>query len=403
MAGGEIEWIEPDPHSAPADVIQAGGPRRPVWRWWYALVAIAAVAALLVATRPGHGQPKASASPTPSPSAPVHSSDPAGLAAPSSAAATSTAVVTSTGPSLLDVPADWQLFGRASSAVVKIELAAGRVTVTPIPLLSSGGPASFVVGPGRVIVRPLDAVAGYFVDDGQPFQTLPDGFAATGPALPGPDSSHLWVPSPDGNSMQLVDFDDVATGTTVAVPPHVDISDLQSDGAGYLDFSDVGGVYDLRPSGIQRITTGELLAAGPTKWLTEECDLHDSCRATVIDRATGAQHALSVSVNQLASGGLISPDGTTVAVLEGDQSQPVDVHLIDLTTGADRATGAAIDPNLAYQDGLFVWSPDSHWLFTTNATGRLYAVNVPADTTTTLTTALTLGPVSQLGLRTSSG
>ncbi len=118
-----------------------------------------------------------------------------------------------------------------------------------------------------------------------------------------------------------------------------------------------------------------------------------------------------MAADSFVAGGVISPDGRTAAVLEGSVGTfdgeystgdtPDTLHLIDLATGVDRATSVTVEPNQNFQPGLFIWSPDSHWVFATNGTGRLYAVNAGANQTTTLN--VTLGPVSQLALRTAAG
>jgi hypothetical protein len=393
-----IEWLDAGRTPAGDDVIHTRrppGPRRRLW--WIVLAALALVAGIVVATRPHGSTPAASPSPTPSVSLTTPSrypGSPEGPGDPSTARGTPTVT---NGAALLDVPASWELFGRVSDAVIEMKLAAGQVTITPIPLLSSSGPASFVVGPDRAIVRPLDVIAGYDVRDGQPYEDLSTNFPTSGPALPGPDPAHLWIPGHTDASMALVGFDGSPTGTTVSIPDGLDAGALSPDGAGYLMFGGTGGEYDLKPSGIARITTGTLLAAGPTGWLAEECDTQFRCAATVVSRANGARRSLTTPLTNLGSGGVISPDGSTAAILEGDGG-PVRLHLIDLHSGADRSTDVTLNPDLDYQDGLFVWSPDSHWLFATNATGRLYAINAAANKTNEL--PLTLGPVSQLALRT---
>jgi hypothetical protein len=358
---------------------------------------LALIAAIVVATRPHGSTPSASTTPTPSASltTPSHfPGSPEGPGNPSTARGTPTVT---NGPALLDVPASWELFGRASDAVIQMKLAAGQVTVTPIPLLSSSGPASFVVGPDRAIVRPLDVIAGYDVRDGQPYENLSTDFPTSGPALPGPDLTHLWIPGRTDSTMALVGFDGRPTGTTVAVPDGLDAGSLSPDGAGYLMFGGTGGEYDLKPSGITRITTGTVFASGPSGWLADECDAQYHCAATAISRSNGARHSINVAFSNLLAGGVISPDGSTAAVLEGDGG-PARLHLIDLHSGADRPTDVTLNPDLDYQDGLFIWSPDSHWLFATNATGRLYAIDAAANKTTQF--PLTLGPISQLALRT---
>jgi hypothetical protein len=395
----EIEWLDAGRTPPSDDVIHTRRPPNPRRRlWWIGLAALALVAGIVVATRPHHGKPAASSTPSPSPS-PSHTTpfrppgSPEGPGNPSTARGTPTVT---NGPALLDVPSSWELFGRASDAVIEMKLAAGEITVTPIPLLSSSGPASFVVGPDRAIVRPLDVIAGYDVRDGQPYENLSTNFPTSGPALPGPDPAHLWIPGHPAASMALVGFDGSPTGTLIDIPDGLDAGSLSPDGAGYLMFGSTSGEYDLKPSGIQRITTGTVFASGPTGWLADECDAQYRCSATVISRSNGARHSINVPVSNLLNGGVISPDGNTAAVLEGDGG-PARLHLIDLHSGADRSTDVTLNPDLDYQDGLFVWSPDSHWLFATNATGRLYAIDSAANKTNEL--PLTLGPVSQLALR----
>ncbi|MEU7779125.1 hypothetical protein [Micromonospora parva] len=52
--------------------------------------------------------------------------------------------------------------------MARIDFAHGRITTTAVPALRSGGPVSFLVGPDRVVIRPLEAVPGYVVPDGKP-------------------------------------------------------------------------------------------------------------------------------------------------------------------------------------------------------------------------------------------
>src|SRR4051794_7212639 len=56
------------------------------------------------------------------------------------------------------------------------------------------------------------------------------------------------------------------------------------DGAGYLIVYAAGGTYDLRPGSTRRITTGQLLAADPTGWLTLECDDRLRCFTVPVDQ-----------------------------------------------------------------------------------------------------------------------
>ncbi|MCW2493798.1 MAG: hypothetical protein JWN47_3162, partial [Frankiales bacterium] len=126
---------------------------------WYLFI-LASLAALVVVGLVQRGRPSAAPTPLPSPSRTPSSSAP--IASPT-ASATSAGLpepiaVTDLHRSLLDVPAGWDLYGRSADGVVRIELARGRITRTALPPLSTGGPVSFVVGPGGAIVRPMDAV-----------------------------------------------------------------------------------------------------------------------------------------------------------------------------------------------------------------------------------------------------
>jgi hypothetical protein len=282
-----------------------------------------------------------------------------------------------------------------------MQLAEGIITTTTFPLLSSDGPVSLLAGPDRVVVQPLDNVPGYVVPDGRPTTELAETTGKGGPALPGPDPDHFWVPTTSGTTttLRLIGFDGTQTNTTMTVP--ADAGSLSPDHAGYVVFYGTGGIYDARPSGITRITSGQLHALGPTRWLSRECDATYHCTAQVTDRATGVHRVLNVAISDYTQGGVISADGSRAAVLEGDSSSPATVHLIDLNSGTDRATSATLDPNLAYQEGIFVWSPDSKWLFVTNGTGRLFAIEASAGTVVAIDTGA-IGPVSQLALRTDS-
>jgi hypothetical protein len=194
--------------------------------------------------------------------------------------------------------------------------------------------------------------------------------------------------------MVLVGMDGRRTGPSIAAPPQSSPVNAPlfaiPDQTGYLLFPGTGGVYDVRPDGTSRVTTGTLLAVGPTRWLTSECDSHARCRPVVTDRSTGVRYPLNTRV-PLSTGpngampstvGVISPDGATVAVVVG--SPQARIEMIDLVTGAAHAL--PLRTNLSDVD--MAWSPDSRWLFIAN--GNLYAVSQGTDQITNLNQ--TLGP-----------
>ena len=373
-ASNDMGWIDPDPPEA-EDVLDMGGAR---WRWWHILALLAAVLAAgtsLVIRNSADRTKNAATQPAPPPES-VTSPNP-----PESSVLTTTLV-----HPLLRVPTGWELFARGPGVMVRVELAAGRVTRTLLPQLNSSGPVSFVVGPDLAIIRPLDFVPGYEVRDGEPARNLSGVFGAGGMAVPGPDRNHVWVETGAGRnaSMTLVGFDGRRTRTSIPIPDGGNFP--SADGTGYLLFNLTGGTYRAGPDGLRRVTSGELLAAGPTRWLTLECDPRHNCTATVIDRATGRRHTLPPSILRYrAGGGVISPDGRTAALFREEFGGYLVLHLVDLTSGAERATGVTLAPPSDPQ-GPFVWSPDSRWLFAAdsheqltvidNSTGRVHYLGV---------------------------
>lgn len=365
-------------------IVLGGSPGdRPPWRgrlrwrgplrWLALLVALVAAAVLAHAGRQAtpdarRSSPPPSSAPAATPSAPT--AEPSPSPAPD-------VTVTKVGRPLLGVTAGWELFGWGPEGVVRMQLASGRITRTKLPLISSGGPTSFLVGRDWAMLRPLDVVPGYLVRDGQRARPLGGALALFGPALPGPDPQHVWVSTESGQigRLMLVDADGKRAGASIAVPVTLN-GYAQTDGAGYVLLQGVGGAYDARPDGLRRVTTGMVLAAGPTHWLTYECDERYRCETVVIDRGTGARHSIDMAVAQ-AYGvtGVISPTGTAAALIKIDptsEAMPESFHLIQLASGKERRLAIPKDSDM--QDGTMAWSPDGRWLFVL-AGGTLYSVD----------------------------
>jgi len=378
--------------------------RRPV----LLLLVAAAVALAVIAVARSGGSPAGSLA-TPARVAGSRSSAPGPSPAAGSGVVPASAVsVTILGHPLLGVHARWELFGRGPRVVIRIQFADGRITRTAHPALSSGGPVTFVTDAEGALVRPIDFVPGYLIPDGEPAREAPGPLGAGGPVFPGPDARHLWVPGgSSGDRMVLVGMDGRRTGPSITAPPQgspVNTSLLAiPDQAGYLLFPGTGGVYDVRPGGPSRVTTGTVLAAGPTRWLTAECNGHGRCRLMVIDRSTGMRYPLSTRISGTAqsTAGVISPDGSAAAVLAG--SSQARIEIIDLATGAAHALPLRIDlseAGMGWAWESMAWSPDSRWLFAA-ADGDLYAVSQRTGQVANL--SHTLGPalpqLSQLSMR----
>jgi hypothetical protein len=368
------------------------------------LLVVAAVAVAVIAVVRSGGSPAA-----PPPAVGSRSSAPGPSSAADSGVVPASAVsVRVLGHPLLGVHARWELFGRGPGVVVRIQFAEGRITRTAHPALSSGGPVTFVADAEGALVRPIDFVPGYLIPDGEPARQAPGALDAGGPVFPGPDAQHLWVSSgTSGDRMVLVGMDGRPTGPSISAPPQgspVNTSLVAiPDQAGYLLFPGTGGVYDVRPGGTSRVTTGMVLAVGPTRWLTADCNAHARCRPIAVDRSTGVRHPLSTRIDGTVQStiGVISPDGATAAVLVG--SPQARIEIIDLATGAAHALPPRIDlseVDMGWTWESMAWSPDSRWLFAT-ADGDLYAVNQHTAQIINLSHALgpALPQLSQLSMR----
>jgi len=415
---GGVDWLDLDPDP------DLGNPRPATdWRWWYLLIAVMAVAALLLtrnqrATPPVAGTDLAGTSATqslsplaarPLPeshSPPHHTGSPivgessASIGVEPARAAGSAVRVTTVGHPLLPVPATWELFGQGPGIIVRVELARGRITRTSVPEVGSASPIYFVVGHDRAIVHPMDSVPGYVVRDGMPATQLPPALDQAASALPGPDPWHLWAETEAGTAtvLSLLTLDGRSTGIQVPIPKDATVQ--ASDRAGNVLMFGVGGMYDLRRDGMHRITGGTLLAVGPTRWLTLECDDSYRCDSVVIDRATGARRIVNAPLDAYEqNAGVISPDGRTTALLQPNGIGASTVHLLDLATGTDRLTGVTTSSDQTLGGRTYVWSPDSRWLFVTNGAGRVLALDragraLPLD--------VHVGAIDQLALRTAS-
>jgi hypothetical protein len=378
------------------DVVEFGAPpRTPVpWRRWAlpaAVVLLLAVAGVVAIQSRGDA-PSVAASATPSAPSPT----PTATVSPLNWT-DSRPVTIEVGHPLLGVTAGWELFARSETEVVRVELAAGRITRTPVPQLNSGGPVSFLALPDSVIVRPLDNVVGYLIRDGAPTANLAGALGFGGPALPGPQPGTVWVPTTaDSDRLLLVNADGAVVGPTLTLPTTAN-GFPYADGSGNVLFSGVGGVYRLSQAGTQRISTGRLVAAGATRWLTDECDDRAQCSLVVIDKSSGARRALTgAPIPAPYALGAISPDGRFAAVVgqvgAGGNSS---VSILDLVNGAPLPPAVSVNPRND-QSTEMAWSPDSRWLFFVDEAGRVRVLDPGHDV---LDLGVTLPSAQQLTVR----
>lgn len=297
------------------------------------------------------------------------------------------------GPHLLGVTDDWELIGRGPGQLVRIELAAGRLTRTSVPSIESSGPVSLIVEPDRVVVRPLDYVPGYQVVDGDFSSALPPALRHGGLALPGPRAGTVWALRSPGSAMRLVQIDGGLTGTTVRLPAD---SWATSDGAGYILASTPNAVWWARPHRLTRISAGSLQAVGPTGWMVRECRL-GRCQSVAIDRRSGERSSLPGPA--LPAGvpvGVIAPDGSTAALFHLAFSDTASLTLLDLHSGDRREVDVPVSATSF--DSTVAWSPDSRWLFVSDVHRGLVVVDAENGDISDL--GVSLPPIDQLAVRT---
>ncbi len=376
MDSDDVRGAETAAETGQDDVVALQPRRRRLPGWLLIVAALVALGGL--ARLEQSRNPSAVTTPSPTPTSSPSEAQLPGTSRPVSPSASPVRPqVAELGHRLLGITGTWELFARGPDELVRIQPAIGRVTRTPVPALNSDGGASLIVGSDRVVILPWDQVDGYVVRDGAAAREVPAGALQHGAIVAGPDADHLWVRSGrDDSVLSLVGLDGAEAGPSITLPREVPWA-LAADRTGYVVARGVGGDYVARPDGLHRITTGSVVAIGPTRWLVVECDDQARCGSVVIDRATGTRRSLSGRpADTSPPPGLIAPDGSRAAVYrssDADGSSPPAMHLIDLASGTDRAVGVSLDPTSGAEQSM-VWSPDSRWLFTPTS-GRLVAVD----------------------------
>ncbi|MBV9822068.1 MAG: hypothetical protein JO144_07450 [Actinobacteria bacterium] len=388
----DVHWLDEDSGDATAP----NPPRLPWPRWFTVAVvvlALAAAAGVINRVRTDSPSAPAAAPSTPATSRPAPSTSPPA----SSAVPPGPVTVTPLGRPLLGATTGWELIGRGVGVLVRIQPAAGRIVRTTLPDLRSSGAVSLLSGSDRVIIRPMDDVPGYLVRDGQAAREMPLALNLDGPVFPGPVAGQMWVRPADDHQpvMALATLDGKRLADFVPVPPGSSPFEAVADGAGYLLYSGIGGVYQARPGGLRRISTGALLAVGPTGWLVAECDERYRCSLVLVDRRSGTRRTLPGGAVSRDSTGVLSPDGTTAAMLTAGSNGSAGLYLLDLATGRRRTIDLSV--GLESIDGTLAFSPDSRWLFAISADGTLMTVNRATGAVREL--AHDLPPLSQLVVR----
>jgi hypothetical protein len=316
--------------------------------------------------------PTARAAPLPAPTvtAPVAPDDDAQASAP--------VVVSELGGPLLGGPRV-DVFGLGAGGVIRVELATGRMTRTQLPPMP-GGNVSFVPVRDAVLVHVGDFGPVYVVPDGRLPQVAPAGLAGIGPLLPGPDPDHVWVVRGPGSPAYLVllDVRGEPTGTVAPLPAFGTTKPI-ADRTGFSLAKGVGGTYWAGPPGLRRVTTGAVVATGPTGWLVVECDDRDTCSGVLVTRGGGRRPVDGVLEPSPPVGdlsvpfGALSPDGRSAAFYAQDRVRGRRLVVLDLVTGRRRRTALNLVDGPG--PGRLAWTPDGRWLLAVDSSARILALD----------------------------
>jgi hypothetical protein len=277
--------------------------------------------------------------------------------------------------------APWDLFILRTDELVRIEMATGRMTSTPMQL-----PEGSVLIPfsDRVLAQDVYDGTGRVVgEDGRDRAAagFPAGFLA-----PVPGKDRVWWAPTDccaGAPVEQRGADGrVVAGTAVALPPDMWPGSIRSDGDDALVVDGTDGAYRLDGSGLRRITTGVVLGAARRGWVVNECDDAHVCRLALVDRAGYARHDLGPGlVSPL--GGSMDPTGHLAVVIENRDTGNVS-FLVDLDTGV-RTQVAGVSPVTGPSDAApVVWSPGSRWFVVSDAAVGVVAVEAATGHLTSL-------------------
>lgn len=252
-----------------------------------------------------------------------------------------------------------------------IDLASNTLTTLDAPNGSDTG--RLFAGDGWVLVPNGSSPRTLVYRDGipDPYRIL--GFSPWN-VLHQPGAPTMWRPDEPltagqaGNMIEIEPTGD-PTGVAIALPRPA----TMIDSTGAFIVAAPGGTYVISAAGTSRLTTGEVIALGPTAALVSECDDALVCTYVVIDRVTGERRQLpnlfhGVRLQQVGWFGheSISPDGAVAFVQvpswEEVSGETVEVQprlfAVDLQSG-DTTLIEGLDPWLA---GTY-WTADSQYAF----------------------------------------
>lgn len=229
------------------------------------------------------------------------------------------------------------------SGVHRIDIDTGEIISVDVDPIQSGAPVFVVADPVGISAVSYDNVDGIRVEGDSVSSITVDSLR--GPMLAGPRPDTLWVPQengPLGHPTFYELFDSLGRPADGQLRLPKDSTGASgSDGAGgVVAISTLGGAFIIDQAGAERITTGDLLALGPSVAIADECDDGFVCGTVSIDRATGERTTLEPSLltasigvppQLVGSGRTVDPTGQVAVVFNRVTENYM---FADLVTGA---------------------------------------------------------------------
>jgi hypothetical protein len=280
---------------------------------------------------------------------------------------------------LLPEPTGTVLYGTTSDRqLVRIDLDTGAIALRRLPESTDEGPIQLLPRQGAIVV------GGYF---GSPGFVVPLDLQGEVTELPvqghqllrGPEPDELWrvtnnfSPSQLRPRAQRMKLDGTLVGPEVELPLQV----YTEDGTGRLVGAAPLGQYVFTPDGQPSLLSDGQIVAMDSRYIVDViCDEVLDCHWRVRDRAESAggsagrllEVAPDLDLLMAGATGTLSPDGRWVALFDGLGA----FQLLDLTSGALQRVSGTGAPGIYVFGGSAVWSPDSQWLFWSDA-GNLRA------------------------------
>lgn len=248
------------------------------------------------------------------------------------------------------------------NGVHRIDIDSGQIVSVDVDRIQSSAPVFVFSDPAGISVVSYDHVDGIRLEGDSATPITVDSFH--GLMLAGPQPGTAWVPQESGplgqtTLYELFDSLGQQVDGQLRVPTDSTGISASADGlGGVVALSNLGGAFIIDETGTERITTGELLALGPTVAIADECDDSYVCAMVSIDRASGERTVFEPSILTASTGVSPQPVGSGQSV---DPSGQVALMYNSVSEGfmfADLVTGRMAPAPAPDLLSAVVWSVD---------------------------------------------